>query len=141
MQTNADSADELLGILLDAVEAAPGGVGTGITLTVGGLVITGNLVSEQTWLETHPADFVPEEGIAKAKARAELRRQLMSGRDPEEFTAEERDELSADLQLVHLKDVIIFAGSSPIAVPSDVFYWRGKVSEVTGWTLGRLSIM
>ncbi|WP_329295750.1 hypothetical protein [Streptomyces sp. NBC_01455] len=40
-------------------------------------------------------------------------------------------------RFAHLKDVTLFLpGASPVSLP----FWRGRLSSVSGWTLGKLGV-
>lgn len=129
--------------------------GTGLVLTVKGVVISGELIPAWQWHEEL------EQGIRDAHVRA--------GQDPEhagfaelfklaaESTRQRRDEQRAleeldqlpqryrDLigqeertQFIHLRDARVFSPGNA-GLPGNGLLWRGRLSEVSGWSFGKLS--
>ena len=106
----------------------------GITLMVGGSVITGNLISHGRW-EAETRKILESAGPGASKLIT-----LLDAIDEALPTSEEDD--SAPLQFVHLRDTHIVTnhlgsmnGITPMAIKRDL--WRGRLAEVQGWALGR----
>lgn len=110
------------------------GFSIGFTLTVGGTLITGHLIAAPTWM-----DLVSE--------------QLQSDDPEQEATQAFGDaftKFSADLRSQHDEDdagspeFIHLSNAATVVTPNGFMptnrqgLWRGKLSDVQGWTLGIL---
>lgn len=111
----------------------------GITLTVGGALVSGKLASGKEYFEEFGKRFArgfrnssPEDiaSIEESYARyGEIYRDTT-----------ESDKPAAIPSYIHLKDVHIYFGPN-IPIPSeDGNWWRGRISEVQGFVLGSLGI-
>lgn len=104
----------------------------GVTLTVGGSFIHGDLISHDSYFELMSSNF------SSAFSKFE-------GVDVEEFketiksmNAQPESKEGADLppcQYLHLKNVKVSSGSGPLSFTGAL--WRGKISAVEGFNLGR----
>lgn len=127
--------------LVHLVELASDGVSIGVTLHVGGLIISGEMISGKSYFEEFSSKLL---GASYA------------GHDPEEnknFLAEGFKSLTAiydrpedapeDWQpprpaFVHLRGARVFsAAGSPI--PQEGALWRGRITAVDAFSLGSLS--
>lgn len=98
----------------------------GITLWVPGAVVSGKLVGVNHWLNTLVENL--DEKLAGLPAA--LHRQLL--------LPDERDEdEGVTWSYIHLVDARIFVGTE--AVPTSGCMWRGRLSEVAGWSFGQFS--
>jgi hypothetical protein len=122
--------DEMLERL---VAAANGGeFSMGVTLTVGGAVITGDLVGGEAWLDAlvQRLETSPRAGMVGQGLATELRKRFTP-------TGEElNDELNHPLQYIHLMNATAVTGLG--GNPNGL--WRVRVAEVTAWTLGTLRL-
>lgn len=98
----------------------------GITLLVGGIVITGNLVSGKKYIDGVASLF--EE--ANAKALAEWYREF-----GEEAYGSEGSHQSQIPEMIHLKDAKIMDGTAT----HNVGWWRGKINSVDGHNIGYMT--
>ncbi|MFC5202471.1 hypothetical protein [Streptomyces kaempferi] len=129
--------DLYLSLLLTMVESGESVTSMSITLGTASGVIGGNPVSRDAgkslWTETV---------LTKANAGAGS-----MGLFPDtvdhllEQAQEDASGHGASAQhgprFVHLKDVTLFVpGASPVTLP----FWRGRLSSVAGWTLGKLGV-
>lgn len=121
-----------------------------ITVVVGGAVITGTLASPRQYAK-EIADAFRESGGSQdtwdelEDALGEMigdqefvdRDELPD--DPQSLTPEQRlDLLKEEPRYIHLKDAQVLHSSELIPSNSSVC-WRGKLSSVDGWIMGRLS--
>lgn len=111
------------------------GISIGVTLTVGGTLITGNLISGNSYFE-QVADLLagsPANDVTQAMVNYHAK--LSTDRyDPSMF---ESDEDRNSVVFIHLKDAKHFFGTN--VLPSNGALWRGKLSDVSGYTIGSLS--
>jgi hypothetical protein len=108
-----------------------------ITLAVGGVIITGELVTEDQYFEGISHLFTDEESqefyrsLPNALDEGALR-QLDEGADPQEIQ-ERREEMKRDF--IHLRDTYILVGGE--FSHFERVFWRGKLSSIDGFWLGR----
>lgn len=113
-----------------------------ITLCVKGVIVTGTIIPEYQWF----AEVGQMLGSSLEPALLEMSAELREDRDnlrkardalaelPEEFrSAIDSTEMTA---YIHLKEARIVSGSS--FVHKDGTYWRGRLDEVSGWSVGVL---
>lgn len=120
------------------------GLNTWITLTVGGLLISGELIGGRTYFEelaiqlrgakSNIKEFVS--GIADGFEEA--------GRDiypePSHTEMEEEDADNSLISYIHLRHVKLLHPASMTAIPAtDGVLWRGRLSAVDGFILGKMS--
>lgn len=141
------SADYLLRILVDVVNR--GRLSFDITVTVGGKLVSGHLVSAATWFDG-VASLIDiqggEGGVALSIPFRQLRDDyrvhgMLSGLEWEIKADSESEEGTKPVGssdslpvFIHLKDAAIWHGSTDLRVG----YWRGRLCEVQGWSLGRM---
>jgi hypothetical protein len=98
----------------EAAEVPP----PGVTLSVGGLLITGTVISRQSYID----------GVATVRHIMKMVKENTPPNDKEEF----------DRHFIHLKDArFIFPNSEPLPHNQGV-YWRGRLNRVDGWAMGRM---
>lgn len=114
-------------MLVDLLNRNPQ-IGFDLTLTVGGSVITGTAVGAAAYWKIQLAenvgnsmglDFLFESGVESALAAANRPGDI------------------ADVTFIHLVDATHWQGEVQLPTNSRLM-WRGRLSEVQGWTLGRL---
>ncbi|QUW20506.1 gas vesicle protein GvpU [Sporosarcina sp. Marseille-Q4063] len=98
-----------------------------ITLNVKGAVITGTLVSAKEYFSTLSATLEDGNDIAQ-----KLSEQL----DQAGETAQNNDETEANF--LHMKDTKVYCGDSKPTPSKGEILWRGKLSEIDGFFLGRI---
>jgi len=128
-------ADYLLQALIEMVNGS--GVEIGITLQVGGMLVSGQLVSGRSYVEGFTNDFSSsfqpgsDEDTAVRewfKPFKELYEQKDDGDEPRPLPV-----------FVHLRDAHFF-GLPGGPIPNNIgVWWRGRVSVVGGFSLGVLS--
>lgn len=110
------------------------GISIGVTLTVGGTLISGHLISGNSYFEQvadllagSPANDVTQEMV---NYHSKLSTEKY---DPSKFASDEdRD----SIVFIHLKDAKHIFGTN--VLPSNGALWRGKLSDVSGYTIGSL---
>ena len=126
--------DYLLGQFISVANL---GASFGVTLTVGGLIITGTLIGGKEYLEllassVDAAGFGKKEGEEET-ALGKLVRSYSHLYDDVKF------DTFATPGYIHLKNVQFI----PVSGTGNTFngvLWRGRLMEVSGWTLGVASI-
>jgi hypothetical protein len=94
-----------------------------ITLNVGGLLVSGTLISRNAFVEAVP--------VIKATI----------GKIDERYSEELKAQQSQveDRHFIHLKNARFFTagGGRPTPSKGDGVLWRGQLNRVDGWTIGR----
>jgi hypothetical protein len=131
--------------------------GPGVVLTLGGLVISGTVIPDWQWFDevehaaraafvVHTGGSIDDEHGGWARLFQGVAESLAQARDEHRAAREATDRLSHRYQglvaqedrtnYIHLRDAVIAAGvSSP---PVAGMHWRGRLSEVSGWSFGHL---
>jgi hypothetical protein len=122
-----------------------------VTLHVGGLTVTGTIVSGREYFEhwsKAATDTItwrnnPHGCESADDARAAIRDMFMSFGDKVYPERDGDEETAVDIfkdgpQYVHLKDARFFLGGAFVPNNQPVL-WRGRITEVDGWFLGTLS--
>ncbi len=123
--------------------------GIGITLTVGGAVITGQMISNTAWFDDmdqkiQDAGGGPWATVFSAKAEG-LRAQLGEASAAEQAVEDLADRFAAAVYqvgqtgLIHLKNARVLTPGSGAGIPGNGMHWRGRLTEVSGWAFGLLS--
>lgn len=102
-----------------------------ITLTVGGNLVSGVLISLDEYLDEWAAQISTQ--ISHQDSALTVKDKVLS------WKVDETQEQPA-AQLIHLKDAEVFTSNGKPIAPGGVL-WRGKISSVDGFNLGRLVIM
>ena len=101
-----------------------------ITLTVGGLLVTGKLVSAHKF---HSSSLGNSEEDLEAKERLKNDYKIPEG-PPEKVS-----QYIADTAYIHLQDAKIAHPSGNFIPGTGGVWWRGKIKSVDGFFLGSLS--
>lgn len=140
--------DHMLQVLVSTINNIEDGA-YGITLTVGGVVVTGTLIPNTSWMrevaELHPLGPDGGEGIRvlfstfqeeleKGRAGEELLREAEERGLPEHMVAAAQGTHSTEFS--HLKRVWFMSQAQPDNLERS--YWRGSLKDVTGWCPGSL---
>ena len=99
-----------------------------ITLTVGGNLVSGVLISLEEYLDQWAAQISSQ--IGHEESASAVNDQVLSWKV-------DRTQEQPAAQLVHLKDAEVFTSNGTPIVPGGAL-WRGKISSVDGFNLGRL---
>lgn len=130
----------LVAVMNGQVDSDQGG--ESVTLTVGGLLISGRIIPAWAFFEQIASlPGVPDNHWARRLSReqkesARVRRSL-DDVAVEDYSKEQADEADREIMYIHLADARAFApGAGPTPVVGT--YWRGRLSDVSGWTFGVL---
>ena len=121
------------------------GVGIGVTLQIGGLLVSGSTTSGGDFLRYLGESLA--EAAAKTDSRDEIgetfkniyekmARELYPLASEESGSSEERQSTS-NIAFIHLKDATVWIDSQ--SPPIKVEYWRGRLDSVDAWFLGTMS--
>ncbi|WP_101841873.1 gas vesicle accessory protein GvpU [Halobacillus sp. Marseille-P3879] len=99
-----------------------------ITLNIKGALVTGTTISAQEYLEGISHIF--EEGNDVSQAISE---KLAEASDSA------KEESNGDISYIHLKNAQVYNGDADPTPSDGEFQWRGKIEEVDGFFLGRIS--
>lgn len=150
-------ADPALEVLVSTIDALSDG-NVGVTLTVGGLVISGEIISESKWMEETENHLGAVMAAAGQDASQGFTVLFRTFRERADSRRSDRDKLKAaeaqglpasmvttlaqaeDVPFVHMNRVWFHgAGEGGAPVPGDQRgMWRGRLDDVTGWSLGTL---
>ena len=151
--------DRALATVVDAINAlTERHDGPGVVLTVGGLVVSGTIIPDWQWFDevehTARAAFVVHTGgsvddehggwaslfVGVAESLAQARDEHLAAREATKHLSDRYQRLLAHedrTTYIHLREArVIAAGTSPLPVGG--MHWRGRLSEVSGWSFGHL---
>ncbi len=118
-------------LLAQLVAFAGIGLSVGVTLTVGGSVITGNLCNGKEYIE-HIRDSIVGAGGDDLQAFLEpyfADRLAIYDDQPDVIR----------IAYVHLRDAVIFNGAQRGIPTNRGVFWRGRLDAIDGWCLGTIS--
>lgn len=103
--------------------------GYALTLHTPAGVVCGTLISHKAYFEAFADEFL---GAAQGEMAEQLRAMIAGYgvSDPED------EDPDADIQFIHLKDAQFFSPGQ-VPMPSSGVLWRGKISSVCSFHLGR----
>lgn len=102
-----------------------------LTLTVGGNLISGTLISEAAYFDQLAADF---SGAMPESAKDAAKEMIKSLQPPPLADGE----AATPRQFLHMKDAQVFTSASKPILNQGVL-WRGKISSVEGFSLGNIT--
>ena len=103
----------------------------GISLNVGGSIISGDLVSHAVYFEQLSNDISAPFGKIASAETADMMKKLILAKAPGAPSADD-----PAYQYLHLKNCQIFTDSDK-PIPSTGVLWRGKISAIDGFFLGK----
>lgn len=103
-----------------------------LTFTVGGNLISGDLISEDAYFEQLANDF---SGAISEGAREAAKQLILTLKPPLQTDEDQR----IACQFVHLRNAQVFTDASKPIVSGGTL-WRGKISSVEGFHLGSLKV-
>jgi hypothetical protein len=110
--------------------------GSPINLFVQGILLSGQIIPDWQWFEEQATGTSPEAMIAGILKEKRDRVRRLRGRVPDDLTTAEHEEALAPPAFIHLKNCRVFM---PQPVPSSGdLYWRGRLSDISGWSYGQL---
>ncbi|MFP7492428.1 gas vesicle accessory protein GvpU [Terribacillus saccharophilus] len=117
--------DEILSFFVQAANHHD--FSTDITLHVNGTLVTGTIVSAASYFSSLRDSISEENDVAK-----QLKEALQQAK-------ESADKRQGDVEYIHLKNMVAYLAENK-TTPSDTeLLWRGKISEVDGFFLGRMT--
>jgi hypothetical protein len=118
----------------------------GVTLTVGGAVVTGEIIADWAWADRAHQQIVSAGG-GTLSGYSVWRDRLIERRDDNAAAIGERVEgveptdeqriahANADPGFIHLANAQVFTGNTPVPSGSSAL-WRGRLVSVDGWIPG-----
>lgn len=130
-------------LLQQFVSLANDGTGTfGVTLLVGGTLVSGIIIGGAEYLESLGKQFGGSIGMAEDKAAALYKPFIDKFYSKADVAASEveddPDEDQAPPSFIHLKNVKILHAAGLVPQKQDDILWRGRLADVDGWMLGTL---
>lgn len=123
--------------------------GPWLVLTTGGLIVSGQLIPNWLWFESYEKEIsAKEEGNAwsfffssyKDLLREDKESQKKADAAAESLPPLYREAISNAIPhtgFIHLREAKVFhPGQSPL--PTNGMRWRGKLTDISGWSFGRL---
>jgi len=110
------------------------GISMTITLTVPGGVVSGMLIQNERWLRE--VAQVIADATGDAEGLAGVVRDWHSVLDELDDDLDAGSVTSRPAGYVHLADARVYVGGA--GMPNDGTHWRGRLRDVTGWSLGTL---
>lgn len=119
-----------------------------VTLASNGFMISGNLIPNWQWFEEQ-ADELRVNGSDDDGSGSLFRsaaEQLKQHRDDTYVSDEVMQKLTPEhaaavldvpsIRYIHLKDARAYSGENT-GIPANGMLWRGKIADISGWTIGR----
>ena len=129
----APPVDAVLRTLIRTIDRLPNGSSIGITLTLGGAVVTGQMIGQADYVE------LLSNAVASATADAGLASEVAKGLASTASDLGERDARIDAVRHVHMRDVRFHLSSGLPKAHLTLPLWRGRLSEVSGFALGEFS--
>jgi hypothetical protein len=132
MSTTAasQSQDNILEFFVKA--ANKHGFSLDITLNVNGAVVSGTTISAHEYFESLGKSFEDGNDISEEVAE----RLIQASESAEEDSNSESNEA---ISFIHLKNAKIYCGDSKSTPSKGKILWRGKLDQVNGFFLGKIS--
>ena len=127
------SLDQLLQVIVEHTNANIGNQHP-ITLTVGGNLVSGLLIAADAYIDAVADEFASD--FKKEDGTADRIRDMILGM---KYIPNEDAEKNVPPQFIHLMDAEVYT-SSGRPIVSGGSLWRGKLSSVDGFSLGRLEV-
>lgn len=126
-ERNSRQPDTMLAIFVDL--ANRNGEGVGVTLTVGGSLISGTIVGRVQWIDGIMERY--GEQVSGFRAFREVWTEQV-----ERFDSDEP--MAAYESIIHVKDARWWGGDPDSPLPTEGAFWRGRLDQIQGWSLGTL---
>jgi hypothetical protein len=110
-------------------------VDIGLTLHVSGVVVSGDLISYDSYLKALAARL-REDGPPECRAEREAFARVIDGGRGISTDPADREGGAAPPYYIHLRAAVIHSPGGPGRLPRTL--WRGRLSHVSAWSLGRL---
>jgi hypothetical protein len=130
-------------MLLAYVRAVELGAELGLTITVPGATISGILISRRAFRVAHSAELAEGARGADLHRLARGVEETLAGElalaDALAPDTNDLDEVPEDLTYLHLRAARFLSGGALVpSVGRPGALWRGRLEDVTGWSLGSL---
>lgn len=102
------------------------------TFTVGGNLVSGILISANEYYDQLAIEFSSQFETENGSAESVKFKILKLKQNPTDI-----DENAPAVQFVHLREAEVFTSNGLPIAPGGVL-WRGKISSIDGWNVGRL---
>ena len=138
--------DWFLQSLVEMANNSPAAVSFGLTISVGGMLVSGELVSGQQYFEGFGIEFAGTFKDAKAAASVKESFSKLGGNI---YSAGRKEDASAPKSpsgaasgpsYIHLKNARFFDPSGKPTASTQGTWWRGKLSAVDGFSLGVVKV-
>ncbi|CAL4859993.1 hypothetical protein [Microbacterium sp. MM2322] len=121
--------DFMLDRYFDVADQARGALG--LTLMVGGAVVSGIAISRAEWIERTLTDFQPSNSAVVEEYLRPIWSHLHDHTVEESNRRDEADLPTRARRFIHLREVRILNGAT-----MNVSTWRGDLASVDAWSLG-----
>lgn len=128
--TQSDDIDWHLAKLVD-IANGNFGVSIGVTLTVNGALVSGLLISGKEYFESVAIELAKDSDNSVSMGLSEGMKELSEKRYGSKFNP-----ATHRTAFIHLKNARHFLGG--VFVPENGTFWRGKLCDVSGFSLGLL---
>lgn len=126
--------DPMLMAFVEGVNRVPSGE-IGLTLHVSGVVVSGILVSGRRFFE-QMAQWLKDEGAEDlAENFADPVAEMFA--EPDAETADDEQAEPSLANFIHLRAARVFTSGSDRPLPET--FWRGRLSQVSAWSIGTMS--
>jgi hypothetical protein len=106
-----------------------------IILTVGGVLIAGELIGKDMWFDQQFGPVEPEESRIEAAS-------VTGGESEESPGPNQFDEpTNAEKEYIHLRNAKFYQSGNVIPGAGNGFFWRGRLAAVDGFMLGSLEVV
>lgn len=109
----------------------------GITLVVSGLIVTGTMISGKTYFEKFASDISGAMEKAFGPSGIDAIRESFAA--PSKMYGHSSEVPVTPPGFIHLKDARFFI-SPNVGIPNSGSLWRGRLSQVSGFTLGEYKV-
>lgn len=123
-------------VLHDYVTWANKGLGQGITITVKGIVYSGQLISGADWCDLQIEMQNRANGGAAAREAMTSYYNAMKSNYYSEEAIEEKEKIGEPFHYLHMKDARIWDG---VNLSDVAMHWRFQIGEIDGFAIGSLS--
>lgn len=129
--------------------------GPGVVLTLAGQVVSGKVISHWQWFEDvhalgleaarhmgrNPDDEPGYEVLFGefSKQIGEYAKEVAAAKEAAKGLAERYQKVLAEpdtVEFIHLAEARVYSPGSPGGLPGNGMYWRGRLSEIVGWSFG-----
>jgi hypothetical protein len=152
--------DETLATLVEAIDqmSPPKSEGPGVTLTLSGMVVSGRVIPHWQWFDdiehasraaftVHTGGSIDDEHGGWATLFKGVSQSLRQDRDEYAAAKDAVQSLPQRYQprlaeisptrFIHLREARVFSPQGA-GLPNNGMHWRGRLSEVSGWSFGLL---